>query len=632
VILLKTGASMFRLIALLLLVFSLCAACGDGLPTTPPPLTRVIDFWQPVSGTLAAGETQAWIFIGQSGDAVRARALSPVDDITLALQSPDGQVLSQGELAEAILPAEGTYTLFVASNEGGQYELGLGYTDRANPADYTPTPLPVTVAVPTPTLPYNVELGTLISTIQGGQTLSGAIGLPDERHLYMFEGNAGNYVHINMRVDSGSIDPVLTLYSPDSAPIATDDNTAGNKGALLRNIRLLEDGTYTIAASGHGLTGGYQVTLFTSAQPAPVTPTFIIQPTPTPPIDILMPTVGAADGSVLQDHVAVSAAINRPGDFNRHTVYATLGDVITIGVSPAGSGLIPQIELYNPDGVLVATATVDNSQADGDALVSALVAEATGVYIAFVTGEASSTGTYLISYGNGVSREDVRRGETFPDQPVEGHITRRGLREVWSLFLREGDVISAAASPSDAVFDPTLELVAPDGALILQDTDSGGDRAALISAGRAPVDGLYHLYVTAAGGFGAGAYSLVWRYVNLAPTPTPQPGTVLVMSYVDTVPPETYQFYPFQGRAGTQVLIQVIAQPETNLDPVAALLDIEGIVIAEGDDTEGSLNPRFVATLPADGTYTVRVNGYLSSGDFVLTVESLFSASETRTE
>ena len=614
---------MLRLTAIVLLL--VCAACTtDSSPETPPILTHIIDFWQPVNGTLQAGESQGWIFIAQAGDGLRASALSPAGDMTLELQAPDGRVLSQGEQVEAIAPDTGTYTLLITSASGGQYELGLGYTDRPNPADYTPTPLPVTVAVPTPTPPYYAQLGTFISAIRSGETLSGAIGFADERHVYTYEGSAGNYVNINMRNASGGLDPVLTLYGPDGSPIATDDNTAGNSGALLLNIHLPKDGIYSIVASGHGLTGGYQMILFVSGQPAPVRPTFIIQPTATPVIEVLTPTVAAAGGERLDDHVPVTSAINRPGDFSRYAMEVTEGDVFSIGVSPAGSGLRPKIELYDPEGVLVATATIDNSGAGGDALVSAFTAELSGAYLAFVTGENDTTGTYLVSYGMGVSREDVRRGQASADQTYSGGISRRGLRDVWSLFLHAGDVISAAVSPSNPGFDPTLELVAPDGSVVAQDDNSGGERAALISSGRATVDGMYHLRVTAAGGFGSGTYSLIWHYVNLAPTPTPLPGKVLVMSYSDTVPPETYEFYPFQGEAGQQVEIQVIAQPGSNLDPVAALLDLDGTVIAEGDDSEGSLNPRFTATLPADGTYTVRVNGYLSSGDFVLTIEALY--------
>jgi hypothetical protein len=117
----------------------------------------------------------------------------------------------------------------------------------------------------------------------------------------------------------------------------------------------------------------------------------------------------------------------------------------------------------------------------------------------------------------------------------------------------------------------------------------------------------------------------VWRIVSRSATPTPQPGTVTLLSFDDTVGANNYQYYLFYGQAGTQVEIRVAAQPGSPLDAVAALMGPDGNVIAQGDDEDAAINPRFTATLPVDGTYRVRVNGYLTSGTFTLTVKQLFS-------
>ncbi|MBZ0290312.1 MAG: pre-peptidase C-terminal domain-containing protein, partial [Anaerolineae bacterium] len=401
------------------------------------------------------------------------------------------------------------------------------------------------------------------------------------------------------------------------------DNTGGNQSALLRDIFLPANGTYSIVAKGHGFTGSNEIALSIDAQPAPVTPTFIDVPTATREIEILTPTMAAATSADLEDHVPVVASIG-PGGANRFIVRATAGEIVTIGVSPAGSLLRPKIEVYDPDGALVATATAANSDAGGDALVSALKANSTGGYQVFVTGEDNTGGSFVVSYGTGVSRQEVRRGETTVDQTYAGQIARRGLRDVWSLYLSAGDIISAAVSPGDAAFDPLLELTAPDGSLVSQDDNSGGGRAALITSALAPVTGLYRLRVTASGGFSSGSYGLVWHYINLAATATPQPGTLPILTFEDSITPGEYQFYTFQGSAGQQIEIQVVARPGRDFDPVAALLDVDGQVIAHADDDGSALNPRFTATLPANGTYRVRVNGYLTGGEFTLIVNRLF--------
>jgi hypothetical protein len=84
-----------------------------------------------------------------------------------------------------------------------------------------------------------------------------------------------------------------------------------------------------------------------------------------------------------------------------------------------------------------------------------------------------------------------------------------------------------------------------------------------------------------------------------------------------------YRFYSFQGRLGQRVRVQVRAFPGSGLDAVAVLIDPQGREIAQGDDSPNSLDVDFVALLPADGSYQVRVNGYLSAGLYEVRVALL---------
>ena len=83
-----------------------------------------------------------------------------------------------------------------------------------------------------------------------------------------------------------------------------------------------------------------------------------------------------------------------------------------------------------------------------------------------------------------------------------------------------------------------------------------------------------------------------------------------------------YQFFAFQGQAGERVQIEVVG--DTGFDPVLAVLDPNGEIILEADDNTNSLNPSVMMTLPENGTYQIRVNGYLSSGIFRATVAILY--------
>lgn len=592
-------------------------------PSTTPNPVRSLSFWQSASGTLnEASQVDRWQFNAQAGDAIQLRALGPV---MLSLQQAETIIAGPADTLSLTLPEGGDYLVMVQLNglSRGDYELGLSYTDRPNPAAFTPTPPPLTVGVPTPTPPLT-DLGTLIDTLEDGSNRAGTLESVDERHVYTFEGAVGVYVSIALSRISGEIDPLLTLYGPSGQQLAVDDNTGGNSAAFLRNIPLREAGRYTIQAVGGGLTGTYQISLMMGDELLPVTPTIVAQPTlATPPGPQASTPVPAVLDGELSDHVPVLSQINDESGVQRFFFTAEPGDFVTIGVRPAADSPVrPMMEIINPAGEVLRSVNTD--PVSGEALIALLPITEEDPYSLIITNPDDAAGDYVITYGVGPTREEVLRGSTENNAPYESVINRRGLRDVWHAQFYEGDVITATISPLTNTLDPVLELVAPDGAIIAQDDNSGGYPAPLLSEIRIPAAGIYNLRVYGANAESLGPYRLIWRYVSVAPTFTPDPARYLIMSIAGQADADRYQFYPFQGKAGQQVRIQVVAQPDSDLDPVAVLLGPDGSEIASGDDSENDLNPRFTVELPADGTYTVRVNGYLTSGPFDLTVESLY--------
>lgn len=603
--------------SLILALALLLAACQPAPTATPQPVAimRILNFWQPVSDTLA-DDSQMWQFAAQAGDAVRLRLLG--EGITLALLDGAGAVLGQGADITAALPATGIYTVTVSGT--GAYQLGLSYTDRANPAEIIPSPLPQVVGVPTPTPPYYAALGALIGAVNSGEARTGVFIDADEQHVYTFEGQAGQYANIRLARLSGAADPVLTLYAPSGSPVAMDDDSGGDSAAALRNIHLPVSGVYSLQAGG-GSSGSYELSLFLSAAAFAITPTIIQQPTETPVVAAPTPTLGrAVNDSRLDDHAPLIGSFTRPGDVFRYIIEVTAGQPVTIGARPMpGWNIRPRLEVYDSDGEQIAAADADRT---GEVLIPGLMPATTGVYLVYITA-GDTAGDFIISYGTGSSREDVFREMIEPGRPTNSTLSRRGQREVWPLLLRQDDVISAAAGPLAAGMQVGLELVAPDGSVIAQgDNRSIGGPDVAIPSAQAPATGLYLLRVTAADA-AVGGYTLVWHSLDLAPTLTPQPALLPVLAADGTAEPETYRFYPFQGRAGQRVLIQVVAAPGSELDPVAALLAPDGTVMAEADDTDGGPDIELVLILPQDGTYTVRINGYLSEGAFRLTVTAL---------
>jgi hypothetical protein len=279
----------------------------------------------------------------------------------------------------------------------------------------------------------------------------------------------------------------------------------------------------------------------------------------------------------------VIGAIERADSFDRYFIEAQAGDILTIGAySVDGSPL--HLEFYNPAGELM-IATGSNQQ--GQALIPGIGVLEAGTYSVYI----SETTTYVVGYGRGMTYIDYRRGTATLDSPMIGGDIP-GYRDLWWITLSAGDVVELSAPGA------SLHIVAPDGGT------AEGDNAVQFTAAQS---GGYSVY-------GEGTnYLFRWRYVTAAPT---QPPPVLILSADDALPPQTYLYYPFQGETGRRIRVRVEAL-DASFDPVAALLDPEGNVIAEGDDSDGSLNPNFEALLPVDGTYTLRINGYGDVGGAV---------------
>src|SRR5690606_16827594 len=525
-------------------------------PDSPP---RSLPFWQAVDGILATSmQTDRWLFAAHAGDPIRLDTLGPVN---LTLTAPDGSTLGSGATVETVLPADGTYTVLVqlAEGESGRYQLGLGYTDRPNPADYTATPPPVTIGVPTPT-PVFANLGVFIANLENGspQTETFLRG-PVQPHVYTFDGRAGDYITVRMARLSGTVDPALWLYGPDGEALAVDHNSGDNRTALLRNIPLRQTGQYSVQADGGGGPGDYEISLMGDGRPVPVTPTIIVQPTITPalPAINLTPAAAVPDG-VLEPYTPVIGSLSRPGAVNRHIIEVEQNNFVSISVRrpQPDSRLRPVVEIFDPAGAQIGAASGRSSNT-GEALIQLLQIPETGAYSIFVRAEGSDTGEYIITYGQDTFYENVPRGPTLADTPYDSQIVRRGARDVWDVLLNAGDAITIAASPLNAALDPVIELYAPDGSLVASDDNSGGFPNALINQARAPISGLYRLYVSSSGGGTTGPYRLIWRYINLAPTPTSDPPRILLFTVEDGVAAGEYAFYPFQGTAGQRVRIHV---------------------------------------------------------------------------
>jgi hypothetical protein len=536
-----------------------------------------------------------------------------------------GTTVAEGADLAASIIESGIYMLRVTAIEGsGNYQLGLTYADQPAPAEPTFTPLAQIVGVPTPT-PLYAGLGTFVAELRDGETVPSDFQPAAQPQVYTFNASAGQYAKVMLDSVTGDAGLLMTLYDPQAVAVAAD-SLSDNGSGILRDILLNSSGTYSLRVQSNGQPVTYTVALDLRDVPAPVTPTYNVTPTGTLATPVLTPTYLAAEaGERLSPETPVTAEIPPTGGVNTHSFAARAGDILTVAVSPlADSALIPRMEIIDPDGQPVAQAIGNLSPFDRDAIVSPLTASLDGPYTLIVTGEGQTSGPYTVSFGYGSTREDIFKGEALPDRANANELDKRAAAHVWHIVLTKGDLISAGVTPLDGNIVPVLELYSGDGQLLGIDSESAGYRSPFISGVRAPESGLYLIKVRPATADAIGAYQLVWRFLDLGATPTPVPGVLPILTVEGTVGPEEYVFLPFQGRADQKVIVQVRANGASTLDPVAAIIGLDGSVLTEGDDSAGTLDAYFEAVLPEDGTYVLRIQGYLTSGDFRAVVLSVY--------
>jgi hypothetical protein len=591
------------------------------LPPTSPGELIPLAFWETQPGRVDADTHRTYILNAQAGDNIRVGAVATGAPLTLALVDINGAMLTSGRSVEARIPADGLYRVIVSAEGVSEYVIGLSYTDRPNPNQ--PTPISVVVGVPTPT-PDADARGVFVGELLSGQPITGALTAREPSHLYRVALRAGQFFTVEMSRVSGTTDPYLRLFAPDDRLIAEDDNAGGNRSARLLNVRAEAAGVYLVQASGLGTFGEYRLALTVDfVTPAP-------DPTPTPRALVLTPYATptlaplAVGRTRLVDHVPALGSITTPRGFQEYSFLGDAGQAVSVGVSPFGtSGIRPMFEIFDPDGALVASARSSRSNDRGSASLPLLRLPQTGAYLVIVTGEDNTTGSFAVSYGVGPSRLDVFKGSAPAESRLTSTLTNKAVRDVWTVTLQAGDVITVAASSADGVLDPFVELTDLDGVPLAADDNGGGGLNAVLRSVPIERSGQYLIRVRAARGDQVGGYQLLWRYINLAQAADHNARETTLMQVDGTIRLNEYEFYYFYGLQGQTIHVSVFPRPGSRLDPVAVLFDATDNLIAEGDDDDG-LNPSFTVTLPTNGTYTLRVNGYLTEGDFTARVKWRF--------
>lgn len=634
------------LAAFCLIVLPALAACtpapGEAVVSAIP--ARILDAWTPLPDAFTADDlAREWRLLGQKRDEILVSVTSS-SALQVVLTDGTGVALAQGNPLRAVLPETGTYRVVVAALAPADYEILLTFANQPPPtptftatftpsATFTLSPTPLKSNTPTPTItptatplptstpvPVYAPLGDLRGQLTPGEAVEGRFISSFERHIFLFEGRAGQFATLAL-AGQDAVDGALALFAPGGQLIAMDDDSGAGRNALLNGIRLDSDGLYIVQVTNGGGAGAYTLALTLAGVP-PTLAAAAPEATVAPLIGLVTPI--PAGGPDLADHAPVLGRLNAPGMVARYTLRLNAGDLFTVAAQPAaGSPLLPRIQLVNPAGeIMFETGLLAEA---GGALLPALGVVEAGVYSVYLSGDRGTFGDFVLSFGLGQSHTSQLRGFAPMDTAVDGALIQRGLRDIWPIDLAQGERVRVTLIPLVGGFAPSLALTGPDGRVLASaDARRGAPNPELEAEAFAA--GRYQIEVTGGSALTYGPYRLQWSRLNEGPPATPVPAAVAVLTAFDRLAEGEYLDYVFQGAAGDQFRLRVVAITP-GLDPVAALIAPDGVLMAHADDSPGSLNPDVEVTLPASGSYIWRVNGYNgAAGEIEVRVERLVSA------
>jgi len=434
--------------------------------------------------------------------------------------------------------------------------------------------------------PALVTLSVELASLPCGAFVSGSIGAIGEVDTYRFVGQAGRIITLAVASAGGfttgqsvSSSALLTLLAPDGAVVGRlRSNSQGN-------FTLPATGTYMVRVNASNLrnTGSYNVSLHCLFPSTPGTP-------------------------VLQCGALQAGTITAPGKVDLYAFAGQAGQIISLALASTGGFSTGQnisssalLTLFAPGGVSLGSLR-SNSQVN-------FTLAATGTYVLRVSASnLGNTGSYNVSLHCLVPAT--------PGTPLlqcgalqAGTITAPGDVDLYAFAGQAGQIISLAlgntggfSTGQNISSSALLTLFAPGGASM------GSLRSNSQVSFTLPATGTYVVRVSASNLGNTGSYNVSFHCL-LPPTPgTPmlqcgalQTGTITAPGDVDL-----YSFVSAFGHTVTLTLASTGGFSTRRNITSSALLTF----FAPDGSLLGSLRSDSQAnfTLPATGTYVVRVN------------------------
>jgi hypothetical protein len=435
-----------------------------------------------------------------------------------------------------------------------------------------------------------------------GTRLTGTLDDENPRFVSFFEGSRGEILRVNVTVQSGNLDPVVSLFDDTGNVIFTRDD--GDDSQVI-------DTTLTIQTTGrHYLVigrFGYE------------------QGVTKGDFELTLERVGviSEQGTNLIYDVPIINAITSTQPQVYYTFQADAGSIINIDMSRSSGTLDPYLQVVDRNRFVIA----ENDDAPGgtrNARIQNLVLREAGTYIVVATryGQAAgdSAGNFVLmvseSEGSGLGNSDLVPLAITYGQKVDETIDDEQYQRFYVFDAERDDLITATMRRTKGQIDAYLILADSNLQPIAENDDSGGGTNARLDRIRIPATGRYYLVAQRVDGIlgvGSGEFQLELTregsaFENVNPA---IPRLEYSDSYEDNISEaDPDSLFAFWGNEGDIVTI-TMNRASGDLDPVLVLLDEQQNPVRSDDDSGGRQNARLTRiTLPDSGIYYIRAARY----------------------
>lgn len=453
------------LVASLVLVIALVLIHTTGSPVSAQGVR--IRYGETGNGEIANDSRDVWLFDGIAGDIVQIGVARTDGDLvpSVSLEGPDGSVVMTMEW-----PSEGSPTaLFsVTLYSGGTHALVVS-GQRGTSGAYS-----VQLTLLSPGLGASAAEGV----IAYGQTVSGEISNTTYRQVWAFRGAQGDIVDVLMTATSGTLDPVVSLISPEENLLGTSQQGASEQDAALFVVRLPSDGVYTIVTRRVGENSGELGTTEGSYRLA-----------------LTLRRSSREELPAMSTRLALGETMRGRLDADIPTALYSLeapGGVLSIGLDlVGGSAQVAAVAVMTPSQALL-----DSFHGIAPLRSSVLITEPATVWI-----EVSTVGGLAQGPLDFELEIEQLAIATVPSRPLSYGMPQYAPSEVvpagesgWHFVGQSGEVVAIHLQPLESVLGGVLRVYDPAGTLLVERT-TGGEASQLplvLSA-----DGIYEVFADA---------------------------------------------------------------------------------------------------------------------------------------